>query len=325
VADGDVVVIGVSGGPDSMALLHALAASAPRLAISLAVAHADHGLRPDEAPAEAAVARAGAEQIGAPFFERRLDTRAHAGKHGMSIEEAARDLRYAFFHDVAGRLRGRGGVKIAVAHNADDQAEEVLIRLLRGAGRKGLAGMAVSRAGTIIRPMLGVAKAEGMAYLADKKIAYCLDSSNTDPRFLRNRVRHELLPYLETFSPGAAGVLRRTAAILGAEDDLLDAMATEAWRRVVLEHRFTEEKEKVIVDRPAFAALHLATRRRVAEMVFCRLGEKPSFARIQAVIDLAGNGGGGERHFHLGLRLVKDGDRLLFSYPRGRRPLRGRL
>lgn len=174
---GEIVVVGVSGGPDSMALLHVLAALAPLLRIKVIAAHVNHGLRPDEAETEKVLVEQEARCLSVACESVAVDVPAEARKRKISIEHAARDLRYGFFADVAGKY---GADRIAVAHTADDQAEEVLLRLIRGTGRTGLAGMRMIRDKTIIRPLLTIAKDTLLAYLADRKIPFSTDSSNLE-------------------------------------------------------------------------------------------------------------------------------------------------
>lgn len=314
------VLVGVSGGPDSMALLHALAALRPALGCRLHAAHVDHGLRPRETPAEERLVAGICRDLEIPLAVERVATQEVARRRRLSLEEAARVLRYRFF-EAAARECGAG--RIAVAHTADDQAEEVLIRLLRGAGRGGLSGMRPRRENGVVRPLLGLWRRDVLAYLAAGDTPYCLDSSNMDRRFLRNRVRHDLLAELRAYNPAISATLCRTAEVLAAEDDLLARLTAEALAAVA------EIGEKngcpvVEVDGGAFGALDLALRRRVAEQIFCLLGEKPTFARIDAVLRLAAIPSG-ERHFHNGLRVRKASGRLIFRYPRGRGRVRGRL
>ena len=321
-APGDRCLLGVSGGPDSMALLHLFAELADDLALSLVVAHADHGLRPGEAEAEAGLVRAAADALGCPFIFRALPVRAFAAEQRLSIEDAARRLRYQFFAEAAAE---QGAGRIVVAHTADDQAEEILIRLLRGSGRAGLSGMEPLRAGRLIRPLLGLAKKELLAYLAQRHIPYCLDSSNQERIYLRNRVRLDLLPYLrERFNPNIDACLRRTGAILGAEEELLARLADQAHAAVVSEEG-GEAACLTLALRP-FSRQPLALQRRILEKSCWQLGCRPSFAQIDQLFRLALAGGEGSMtHLAGGVRVRREGVALRFFYPQGEMALRGNL
>ncbi len=236
---GDRVVVGVSGGPDSLCLLDLLHSLAASWNLTLHVAHLNHGLRP-EAAAEADFVRAEAEGRGLPFHTENADTRAHARAHKCSIEEAARELRYAFLARAALSV---GAPLIAVAHTADDQAETVLMRFLRGAGVSGLRGMppqtVVSNWGlvtsnyqfpiTLIRPLLTTTRAEVETYCAERGLRPVQDATNLDTIYFRNRLRHELLPLLESYNPNVRDVLRRTAEVMAGADEILRGVTERLW------------------------------------------------------------------------------------------------
>ena len=204
---GDTVVVGVSGGPDSLCLLDILASLAARHGLRLHVAHLNHTLRP-EAASEADFVREQSEKRGLAFHLETADTRSWAADHKQSVEEAARNLRYDFLGTLAGRL---GAGCVAVAHTLDDQAETVLMHFLRGSGLAGLAGMEAKRAFPfngqptlaaeeqaapvyLIRPLLDVTRADVLAYCAEAALEPKFDPSNLDPAYYRNRLRHVLLP-----------------------------------------------------------------------------------------------------------------------------------
>lgn len=222
VADGTPLVLAVSGGPDSMALLHG-AADAGRW--PLTVAHLDHALRPDSA-ADATFVTDAAAALGLAAEVRRTDVAALARAEGRSIEDAGREARYRLLEEVA-----PDGALIATAHTADDAAETVVLNLLRGSGLAGTRGIPARR-GRIIRPLLGERRATLHAYLDAAGIAYRTDPSNEDPGFLRNRVRGEVMPLLESLRPGAVERIGGFAALAADDDRLLDDLArTELERR----------------------------------------------------------------------------------------------
>lgn len=197
---GDRVLVAVSGGPDSMALLHALWEARDRLGISLEVASVDHGLRP-EAAAELALVRARAEALELPFVSAALHVQRERGR--ASLQDAARRARLGALAALAAE---RGARRVALGHNADDQAETVLFRILRGTGLRGLAGIPVRR-DPFVRPLLEVRRAEIERYLARRSIPFVRDPSNADPRYARARIRHQILPALAAENPRVAQAL----------------------------------------------------------------------------------------------------------------------
>ncbi|KAB2888454.1 MAG: tRNA lysidine(34) synthetase TilS, partial [Desulfobulbaceae bacterium] len=217
------VVVGVSGGPDSMALLQLLAEA--DLALDCIAAYIDHGLRPHETGAEKRAVERLARDCGALFCCRAVPVREHAAAHGLSLEDAARTLRYQSLEDIRAEY---GAEVIAVAHTADDQVEEFFLRLIRGCGRNGMTGMS-PRQGRIVRPLLGLRKQELTDFLAERRIPFCIDSSNLDRRFLRNRIRLDLLPMLERqFNPSIRRTILQTMDILREEEDLLGRLGEQA-------------------------------------------------------------------------------------------------
>jgi tRNA(Ile)-lysidine synthase len=227
VPDGVPVVLAVSGGADSIAMLHAAAALAWETGWRLTVAHLDHALRADSADDARFVADA-AEGLGLPCQLRRTDVAALAASSGDGLEEAGRRARYAFFDAVADGL-GTGAL-ILTAHTADDQVETILLHLARGSGRAGLRGIA-ERRGRLIRPLLQARRADLRQALDAAGIAYRNDPSNADETFARNRARADLVPALERLHAGAIPSVSRLARLLAADDDLLDAIASAALAR----------------------------------------------------------------------------------------------
>lgn len=312
---GEHLVVGVSGGPDSMALLHLLARLAQQLTITMVVAHADHGLRPEASADEEQLVRKEAARLGLTCVVDHLAVKERARGQGQSLEEAARDLRYAFFATVAA---SHDAHKIAVAHTADDQAEEVLLRLLRGSGKKGLSGMSLLRQGSVVRPLLTTTKARLLAYLRERSIPFALDQSNSDRRYLRNRVRLDLLPYLAQFNPNIKQTLRQTATILRDEEEVLAAQAESEYRQLVSEGREVTGPT-VSVARVQFNGRPLAIRRRLAEQMLIHLGSKPGFRQIEGLIALAHGSAVGELHLRHGLRASAAQDLLRLWYPQGKK------
>lgn len=244
-APGDTVVVGVSGGPDSLALLDALVSLDEELRIALHVAHLNHQLRGAESEADAKYVAQLARRWGLNATIGAADVAGLAAREHLSIEEAARSARYVFLTEVAERV---GASVIAVAHNADDQVETVLMHFLRGAGLAGLRGMPYQlpmdnsqfRTGgsrlpiVLVRPLLDVPRSEVEAYCKEHGLAPRLDASNTDTTFFRNRLRHEVLPYLATLNPNIRDILRRTARVAADDYAFLQDQVDDAFIRLAV-------------------------------------------------------------------------------------------
>ncbi len=223
---GESLVVALSGGPDSVALLDSLVSLQAQFGLRIVAAHLDHGLRAESAEDAAFCARLCA-RLGVPLVSARADVAARARAEGRGLEAAARRARHAFLRAVAAE---QGGCPIALGHTCDDQAETLLLRLLRGAGRTGLAAMRRRRA-DLFRPLLSASRAEVLEHLGRRGLEWRHDASNDDPRFLRNRVRHELLPVMEArFNGQARAALARTAALLSDEERLLERRARRLCR-----------------------------------------------------------------------------------------------
>jgi tRNA(Ile)-lysidine synthase len=215
------LVLAVSGGPDSMALLHGATALSPSRGWQLIVGHLDHGLRPDSA-ADAAFVTEAADAHGLTWRLRRTDVAVEASERGVGIEEAGRAARYAFLEEIAADLGSES--LVVTAHTADDQAETVLFNLARGTGLRGLRGMRARR-GRVVRPLLHVRRADLRAALDGAGIPYRLDPTNDDLTRARARIRGDLLPALEALNPAAVEALVRFASLAADDDGLLDALA----------------------------------------------------------------------------------------------------
>src|SRR3989338_5072027 len=227
------VVVAVSGGADSVALLHALAALRPAWKLKLFIAHLDHALRPDSGDDAEFVKHLGRRLEIETSIERH-DVGERCAREGWSLEDGARRIRHQFLLDAA---RHRSAEAVALAHTADDQAETVLMRLLRGTGLLGLGAMALKRPledRWLIRPLLGIWRSEVIAYVRRRGAAFREDSTNRDRRFLRNRIRHELLPLLaRDYNPNIKGALAQLAEQSRTDYDFLDEEAGRSWKRTV--------------------------------------------------------------------------------------------
>ena len=253
---GDRVAVAVSGGPDSLALLHILRELAGDIEASLAVAHLNHRLRGEESDQDEVFVRRLAESLGLEFFVQSVDVRAVAERRAENLEQSARQVRYQWFH----RLIVDGlADKVAVGHTRSDQAETVLYRLLRGSGSAGLSGIHPVMDGQVIRPLLGISRQEVIAYLESHSHQWREDSSNSDEAFDRNRLRHSLMPLLtRDWNPSVEQTLARMADWAQAEE--------QYWAEILpmLSSGVLEESaEGVSMDAAATVRLPLAAQRRV--------------------------------------------------------------
>lgn len=220
VEPGDRVLVALSGGPDSTALLAILADLRLEFACDLVAAHLDHGIRGPAAELDRQTAAATAARLDVPFHWARVELSSSS----PNLEARARVARYEFLDHVA---RTTGCRRIATGHTEDDQAETVLMRLIRGAGVAGLGGIPPVRDGRIIRPLIRCSRAALLSYLANRGLAYRCDESNLDPRFVRNRVRHEILPLLESLNPACRKAIARSARSARAARQALEALFGE--------------------------------------------------------------------------------------------------
>jgi tRNA(Ile)-lysidine synthase len=271
---GDRVAVAVSGGADSLALLHALRVLAGKRDWWLAVLTVDHGLRPGSA-ADAAFVADHAKALGLPARQLTLAPGELEAHRAAGPEGAARAARYEALWPAADEL---GCPWLATGHTLDDQAETVLLQLLRGAGPDGLAGMAV-RSGRLLRPLLGVRRAETRACCAAAGLAWREDPTNATDGPLRNRVRSRLLPLLEQLRPGATSTLARTAALAADERDWLDPVVAAA---------LAAAGDGADLDAAALGGLPVALGRRVVRAAAARAGlEAPDAAATDRVLALA--------------------------------------
>jgi tRNA(Ile)-lysidine synthase len=226
------IVVGVSGGADSLCLLHIL----NRLGFPVIVAHVNHRLR-DESDAEEALLEQTAHTLGLVFKSTRVDVQTFSHDYKLSIEESARQLRYEFLFSIANESSAQA---LAVAHHADDQVETVLMHILRGAGPAGVKGMAYrsylpvfSSDIPIVRPLLGSWRGEIDDYCTQERLLPSVDQTNNDTRYFRNRIRHELVPNLETYNPQAKQHLWQLAMLMQPEDALLDQIMKESLNSLI--------------------------------------------------------------------------------------------
>jgi len=261
---GDRLIVGVSAGVDSMVLLHLLNTYREAFDLSLIVAHVNHGLRPEESEKEAELVQKASERLGLPFEYGRFNVKEFQKLGGLSPQDAARRIRFHFFHDL---LKKHYAQKIALGHNADDQVETVLLRLIRGSGLQGLKGILPIREGKVIRPLLEVWRGEIESFAIEKKISFLLDSSNLKHDYLRNRIRLALIPLMEReYQPNFREIILRTSSILREENDYVERGAEEAYQKIV-----REERDTLSFKFSEYQSLHQAIQWRVLKKIFERI------------------------------------------------------
>lgn len=309
--EGDRVLVAVSGGPDSLCLLHILRSLAPRYHLSLIVAHLDHRIRP-EARQEAELVRRLAAAWSLPFEGAAVDVPAYRASRKLSVAEASRIVRYRFLLEAA---KKHGAGKIALGQQLDDQAETVLFNLLRGTGPDGLAGILPRRPlGTVelIRPLLGVTRREIEGYCQEHGLEPALDSSNLKTAYTRNRIRLELIPYLEeVYNPRLKYALAQLAALAAADRAYLTAAAQQEFERTA-----RWEKGKLVLDRAGFAALPKALRGRVAYRALSEFvpGKRIGRRQVQQLLHLSDREGPSRQLFLPGgVRAYRSYEHLILS------------
>ncbi len=250
----DCLLLAVSGGADSVCLLHVILSLKEKLGIALHVAHLDHQLRGEESEADAAYVIQLAGSLDIPVTVSKADVRGYQKKHRLSLEEAAREVRYDFLSETAAAV---GAKAIATGHTQDDQVETIMLHIIRGSGIAGLVGLNAKSKRLlnghqvdIIRPLLEISREETQQYCLEHNLMARVDSSNQSMSMLRNRIRLKLLPELKRYNPGFVESLLRTSNIAADEIAFLDSEVGKAWKSVV-----KEQNDAVILDKDKFGAL----------------------------------------------------------------------
>ena len=288
---GDRIVAGVSGGPDSMCLLHILKRLQDEYDIFIVVAHVDHGLRGRQSKEDAQFVEYHASRMGFDFYLHEQKVDLLAKERGISLELAGRHVRYAFFNDV---LKKIGGNKVATAHNKNDNCETMLFNFIRGAGADGLTGIKPI-SNNVIRPLIEVSRDEIEVYCHSNNIPYRIDSTNEMQIYTRNKIRLELIPYIQkNFNPAIVDTLYKTRNIIDRDNRYLNMKAEEIFKGI---SRVTEDR--VVVDRQAINKLHPALFSRVLRLAVKRLkGDTKSleYQHAQKMMDFSLNADVGARY-----------------------------
>jgi len=299
VSPGDRVLVAVSGGIDSLALLYLLEQFSKELGYELFVAHLNHLARGKESDEDARFVEKEADKLSLPFFIEEVDVAKKKSHLKASFQESARILRYRFLEKILLSIKGN---KIAVGHTADDQVETILMNLFRGAGLKGLAGIPEKR-GDVIRPLLGCTRSELEQFLNDRNLPYRTDSSNNEKKYLRNKIRHDVIPFLKTFDTAIFGNLLGLAEIVREEDDWMSGKTCELYSQLV-----TAPNGGLCFNISEFQKQPLAMKRRLVREALHQLkGDLRAITalHVRQVLDLFA-------HARVGSRLKLPGDVRVF-------------
>lgn len=302
------VLIGLSSGPDSTFLCTALATLSPEYRIALNAIYIDHGLRPDEIPAEIEFCEDLCQGLGIEFTVRRADVTGYVEQTGLNKQEAARELRYSLFEEHAKEV---GAHMIALGHTLDDQAETFIMHILRGTGLKGLGGIPPVR-GPIIRPLIEIEKSDIVAWLEADGSAYMIDSSNLKDDYLRNRLRSTLMPMLREINPNIVATMGHTAEILRDEDRYLEYTVNKTMMRLITRksHRSIE-----LFSGPLATLDRVIVRRVLRRAVEATEGLRSlGYVHIEEIIRLLQEGQAGDRvYLPHDIRAIKKYSTLLLT------------
>ena len=284
---GDSVLVGVSGGPDSVALLYMLLSLSPGFSIRLGVAHLNHCLRGEDSDNDAEFVASLARELGLPYYIRKEDVQKYRNTHKLSLEEAARQVRYAFYENMAEK---NGFNKIALGHHADDNAESVLMYLLRGSGPRGISGIPPVREGKFVRPLICLTKSEIIDFLESDRLKYVSDLTNRDTKHLRNRIRHHLLPMLKaSYNPKITETLNRMASILRTEEEWIEEVINPVFKSCVS----AVENKKIALSVSAMYRLHVAAQKRIVRKTIAQVKgnlRRITYTHTDAVLNLLQKG-----------------------------------
>jgi len=304
---GDAVIVAVSGGPDSTALLHILKNLSDRLKISLTACHINHNLRGEESNSDEKFVEKLCKELSVPLKTFSINVEEEKNLHGGSTQSVAHEMRYKVFEEV---LSEGFGNKVALAHTADDNAESVLMNFIRGSGVKGLRGIEAVR-GKFIRPLIKLRKLEIVDYLDRNKILYRVDSSNASPKYLRNKIRHELLPTLKIYNPLIVENLERSSRIFGDIEEYLGKQAQENFIKCSTPNNAGD----IILSRNSFGKLHTALQREVLIVAIDKLrgsSRDVSYENIESLRTHIKKGTSGEIDLP-NLKVILSGDSFIFQ------------
>lgn len=295
------ILVGLSGGPDSVCLLYILNNLKDMFILDLHAVYIDHGLRPEEIPDEIEFCKKFCKRLSVPFISKVIDVKTYVKEHGLNKQEAARELRYRTFEETAYEVNAH---KIALGHTADDQLETFLMRFFRGSGPAGLSGIPPLR-GSIIRPLIETERKEIEEFLEKQKINYIIDSTNLKKDYLRNRVRYSFIPEIKKINPHITQTVSRTMDILREEERYLDIIVTKTLMKMIC--RKTDSRIELFLS-PLEAMEKVILRRVLRKAIDVTKGLRGmEFIHIEEMIDLIKYKRQGDRlYLPKGLRVIKD-------------------
>ena len=302
------ILVGFSGGPDSVCLLYILNNLKDKFMLDLHAVYIDHTMRPEETPEEIEFCELLCKRLNVAFLTKSIDVKAYAKEQGLNRQEAARKLRYRIFEETAYEINAH---KIALGHIADDQAETVLIRLFRGSGPTGLSGIPPVR-GNIIRPLIEIERKEIERFLNERKSDFIVDSSNLKEDYLRNKIRLSLMPMLREFNPNIIETLSRTAAIFREEERYFEIIVAKTLMKLI--SRKTDTRIELFLT--PFEIMHKVIMRRVLRKAIdeTRSLRGISFIHIEDIIELIKNGNPGDRlYLPKEIRIIKEYSTLIIT------------
>jgi len=307
----DNVLVGVSGGPDSIALLHVLSKISPKFSFRLGIAHLNHGIRGKDSDKDAAFVLSFAKHLNIPCYIEAADVQRYRRNHKLSLEQAARRVRYDFFHRLSKIYQFN---KIALGHHLDDNTEMILMALFRGSGPLGLSGIPPIRDNKIVRPLIRLTKSEIKEYLNASQLKFVIDRTNQDIRYLRNRIRHQLIPLLkDQYNPKISESLNRLAGIIRSEENWVKQFINPLYGSSVLKSGDME----LTLFIPHLKCNHPAAKRRIVRMAIERVKgnlKRITFNHVDMIIRLMESGPGWGR-LDLPDRILvrRNADRMVFS------------
>lgn len=272
IAQEDGVVLGVSGGPDSMLLLYALNELKTKLNFKIYVAHVNHGIR-EEAGYDESLVKSFCEENNIQFFLLHADVLSEAKKHKISTEECGRCVRYEFFNKVLEETHSK---KIAVAHNLGDNAETILLNLIRGAGLNGISGMKYVT-GNIIRPMLDISKEDILEFLKEKNLEYAIDKTNFENDYTRNYIRNVIVPNLKEVNPNILSAMYRMSRVLQNDEIALEKITEELVQTIII----SKTQNEIVLDVKKFKNVQEELKPRVViELLTMLLGSAQGIEQV---------------------------------------------
>ena len=307
---GNKIIVGLSGGADSVCLMKVLLELKDEFNLTLFAVHVNHGLRGLEADNDQSYVEELCKDWGIPLKTYSVNIKALGKKLGLSEEEAGRVARYKLFNKV---LKNTDSHYIAVAHNRDDQAETIMLNILRGSGLDGLCGMAMKQ-GKIIRPLLNISRKQIIEYLENNKIHYCTDSSNSSSEYARNRVRNELFPEIKRlFKVNPVNQLYRLSVLVGEDRDLLEQVSRDSYDAVVL----SDDDDAVILSAAGLRTLSNAIVKRIIRLAWERINKSRKnieSVHVDQIITLCQNNRTGKKvTLKNGIEVLLSYDRLIFT------------